>query len=766
MNTASGSLLIVDDDQQNRTLLAARLHSAGHVTAMAANGRQALEMLQTQPFDLVLLDLLMPEMDGYQVLEHLQADDNLRHIPVIVLAAMDDMDSIVRGLEMGAADYLPKPFHAVLLHTRVIACLEKKHLCDQQAIYLQQLQTLNETPAQRVSETMPRLTGSTEVQEQQLRAMEATSAISLALTSLMDVDELLTLVMDKSKEVMRAEASSLLMLDQEASLLRFHVARGTAGAALRSATVALGHGIAGWVAQTGAPLLIPDAYQDPRFDPSYDKRSGFRTRSILTVPLKVKDEVTGVVQVINKVGETAFDQHDLDLFLSFASQASVALDNARLYERTKAMAEDLRQALEQERRLTVIQEQQLREMEAMSAVSLAMSSLLDPHELLTMVMDKSKEVMRAEASSLLMLDQEASLLRFHVARGTAGEALRSATVALGHGIAGWVAQTGAPLLIPDAYQDPRFDPSYDKRSGFRTRSILTVPLKVKDEVTGVVQVINKVGETAFDQHDLDLFLSFASQASVALDNARLYERTKAMAEDLRQALEQERRLTIEKEKMGAYIPKQLVDEISRNREQKLALGGKNVNLTILFSDIQGFTRLSENMASQQVIGFLNTYMTAMTTIIEEEGGIIDKFIGDGIMAVFTPTSEDDNHALRAVRAGMRMQKQLYSLRQEWATSRPELAGMQIRVGVNTGEVVSGNIGSETRMDYTVVGDNVNVASRLESVSRAGEVCISESTYRDVEGLIAATKLEPVYVKNRMQPVHVYTIQVSTTDEES
>jgi CheY-like chemotaxis protein len=126
MNTASGSLLIVDDDQQNRTLLAARLQSAGHITALAENGRQALEMLQTQPFDLVLLDLCMPEMDGYQVLEHLQADDNLRHIPVIVLAAVDDMDSIVRCLEMGAADYLSKPCHPVLLHTRVIACLEKK----------------------------------------------------------------------------------------------------------------------------------------------------------------------------------------------------------------------------------------------------------------------------------------------------------------------------------------------------------------------------------------------------------------------------------------------------------------------------------------------------------------------------------------------------------------------------------------------------------------------------------------------------------------
>jgi CheY-like chemotaxis protein len=94
MNTAQGSLLIVDDDRQSRQFLAARLQSAGHVTAIAEHGRQALEMLRAQPFDLVLLDLCMPEMDGYQVLEHLQADDTLRHIPVLVLTAADDIDSI------------------------------------------------------------------------------------------------------------------------------------------------------------------------------------------------------------------------------------------------------------------------------------------------------------------------------------------------------------------------------------------------------------------------------------------------------------------------------------------------------------------------------------------------------------------------------------------------------------------------------------------------------------------------------------------------
>src|SRR5712691_2154516 len=105
-----------------------------------------------------------------------------------------------------------------------------------------------------------------------------------------------------------------------------------------------------------------------------------------------------------------------------------------------------------------------------------------------------------------------------------------------------------------------------------------------------------------------------------------------------------------------------------------------------------------------------------------------------------------------------MQQRLYVLRKEWQASRPQLAGMQIRIGINTGEVVAGNIGSQTRMDYTVVGDNVNVASRIESVCRAGEVCLSESTYKEVQGHIIATRLAPVYVKNRIQPVQVYTIQ--------
>lgn len=372
--------------------------------------------------------------------------------------------------------------------------------------------------------------------------------------------------------------------------------------------------------------------------------------------------------------------------------------------------------------------------------------------------------MTAEASSLLVLDREIGKLRFHVAKGAAGAALKSVTVDLGQGIAGWVAESGQPLLIQDAYQDPRFDPSYDRLTGFRTRFILTVPLAIKDEIAGVVQVINKIDAASFDQRDLGLFQLFASMASVALENARLFEQTRKMADDLRKALEAERRLAIEKEKLGHYIAKHVVDEISRNREATLALGGKVVRTTILFSDIQGFTKLSETLESQAVVFFLNEYMTAMTNVIEDEGGVIDKFIGDGIMAVFLPESADDNHALRAVRSGIRMQQRLVELKQGWRVVRPEVAGIHVRIGINTGEVVSGNIGSQTRMDYTVVGDNVNVTSRIESNARPDEVYMSESTYLDVKDHIPATRLDPITVKNRVQPVQVYAVQIPRPDQ--
>ena len=148
--TVHGTLLVVDDNEMNREVLSRRLQREGHTVAVAESGPQSLEMIEANSFDLVLLDIMMPDMDGYQVLERLKSDDVLRHIPVIMLSALDEIDSVVRCIELGAEDYLSKPFNPVLLRARIGACLEKKRLRDQERLYLQQIEDQLQDYAQRL----------------------------------------------------------------------------------------------------------------------------------------------------------------------------------------------------------------------------------------------------------------------------------------------------------------------------------------------------------------------------------------------------------------------------------------------------------------------------------------------------------------------------------------------------------------------------------------------------------------------------------------
>jgi adenylate cyclase len=139
-NQHRGHILVVDDNRLNRSLLARHLERRGHTVALADQGRQALDMIGEDRYDLVLLDVLMPEMDGYEVLQRIKGDPDWRNIPVIMISALEEMDSVVRCIELGAEDYLPKPFDPVLLKARINACLEKKRLRDREVLYLEQIE--------------------------------------------------------------------------------------------------------------------------------------------------------------------------------------------------------------------------------------------------------------------------------------------------------------------------------------------------------------------------------------------------------------------------------------------------------------------------------------------------------------------------------------------------------------------------------------------------------------------------------------------------
>lgn len=156
MKGDEGSVLVVDDNEVNRDLLARRLQRQGHAVTVAEDGLQALELMRSEPFDLVLLDIMMPQMNGYQVLENLKADEKLRYIPVIMISAVDDIDSIVRCIELGAEDYLSKPFNPVLLKARISACLEKKRLRDQEQAYLQELNEEQEKSERLLLNILPK----------------------------------------------------------------------------------------------------------------------------------------------------------------------------------------------------------------------------------------------------------------------------------------------------------------------------------------------------------------------------------------------------------------------------------------------------------------------------------------------------------------------------------------------------------------------------------------------------------------------------------
>ncbi|MHC1724876.1 MAG: CHASE2 domain-containing protein [Syntrophobacteraceae bacterium] len=207
---------------------------------------------------------------------------------------------------------------------------------------------------------------------------------------------------------------------------------------------------------------------------------------------------------------------------------------------------------------------------------------------------------------------------------------------------------------------------------------------------------------------------------------------------------------------GLYVPPAVVEEMLANPE-KLRLGGERKELSILFSDIRGFTTLSEKIPPEELVPQLNSYLTRMTEVVFNHQGTLDKYIGDAIMAIFGAPLPQDDHPVRACRTALDMKEQLNSLHQEWRSrNMPEL---QIGIGIHTGVVMVGNMGSERRFDYTVIGDNVNLASRLEGLTKmyGVSIVISGSTWEVAKSEFLARELDIVQVKGKQEPVAVYEL---------
>ncbi|PZR56722.1 MAG: hypothetical protein DLM50_07775 [Candidatus Meridianibacter frigidus] len=214
---------------------------------------------------------------------------------------------------------------------------------------------------------------------------------------------------------------------------------------------------------------------------------------------------------------------------------------------------------------------------------------------------------------------------------------------------------------------------------------------------------------------------------------------------------------------GAHVSPAIVDDMLKSEDprQALSLQGKRAKTTIFYSDIRGFTSMSENMSPEEIYAQLNEYFEEMCAIIFKHGGYVDKFIGDCVMAVFSAPNPKPDDAKHAVLAAIEQQEKIKEMGAKWAADGKKI--FTVGMGINTGEVVMGNLGSSTRLNYTVIGDNVNAAARLYNVAKGGQIIISHATYDEVKDAIDVIELEPVSVKGKVQPIRIYDV-VGRKDE--
>ena len=309
-------------------------------------------------------------------------------------------------------------------------------------------------------------------------------------------------------------------------------------------------------------------------------------------------------------------------------------------------------------------------------------------------------------------------------------------MALSRAIIQQVMESKGPLLVMDAKQDVRFTGSESMAiSGMQ--SAMCAPLGSRDRLFGLLYVDNLSKRGTFMPEDLEVFAVIAAQAGLVID------RVVAKSEVKRQGVQ----LSALERFLSPAISRKITAEAADIR-----LGGESQRVTLLFADVRGFTTMAEKMKPREAVEVLNEFFARMTNVIFEHDGTLDKYLGDGLMALFGAPFALQNDAEAAVRAAMNMQKSLAEL-----NSLSGKAPLQIGIGIHTGEAVVGFLGTERRMDYTAIGDTVNVASRLTSQAGPGQIVISDATRIQLCREIPCSQLSAMKLKGRDEPIEVHEV---------
>ncbi len=372
-------------------------------------------------------------------------------------------------------------------------------------------------------------------------------------------------------------------------------------------------------------------------------------------------------------------------------------------------------------------------------VGKTLSSVLTAEEIMQRVMELVFQMENVERGFVMLRDEKKGFRPAVLLYRDEKLKAEARGLALSKTIIERVTTERLPLLIHDVAGDERFSASESLRlSGIQ--SAMCSPLIYKDRVFGLFYVDCLTKPYAFSKEELSIFSVVAAEAAISFDNAQSHQELALRV--------------VERKALERFLSSAIVEKILANPDQ-IHLGGENQTATILFTDIRSFTPMAERMDPHKVVELLNEYFTEMTDLIFENGGTLDKYLGDGILAIFGAPLARPDDAGRSVKTAIEMQRALVRLNAQWQARGQE--PLRVGVGINTGAVTAGNIGSTKRMDYTVIGDAVNVAARLCAKAAGGQILVSGPTYAALGDGLPARKLKPILVKGKETPVEVYEI---------
>ncbi|MDJ0733279.1 MAG: adenylate/guanylate cyclase domain-containing protein [Nostocaceae cyanobacterium] len=357
-------------------------------------------------------------------------------------------------------------------------------------------------------------------------------------------------------------------------------------------------------------------------------------------------------------------------------------------------------------------------------------------QLLEKILDLLFEIVSIDRAAILIVDETSKQLECQAVKLRSG--IPTEEQFYSTKITNFVCENGDAIVTSDACLDQRFHNSESILSQ-AIRASMCIPLKPREKVIGVLYVDNLSMSDAYSDEDVEFLTALANQAAIAIDNAQLYNKIQAEA--------------VMRNKLERFFPK----AVWRKLEEENSLGIVDTEVTALFSDISGFTQMSSTMEPRQVISMLNEYFQVMVEdIVFHYEGTLEKYIGDALFAVWGAPYQRIDDTQRAVQAAIDMQWGVQRLNQRWLQQGKQ--PIQIHIGLNTGKVAAGNIGSQKMIQYATIGDTTNVTSRICNVAQGGEIVVSQSTF---EGLqrenLPFEKMPLVKVKGQDNPLQLYRL---------